>query len=478
MIHHIKWSFIAQIGCSGLSILFTLLIMNVLDPLDYGLIGMILPLYIFGGMMANFAQDRSIIAAEDIDRETLSSLFWIKTIFAMVIAVLLLLTKPWIIEFYAEPKLNIIIIWFAVLLIFQSFSDVYKAILYRCFSFKALALIEIFTIGCSGLVGYLLALYGWGFHALIAKEVLSVFLMFVLMVLVSKWRPYFSISWIKVKKHWTFGKNVTTARLMNYFSRNLDDILVGKKFGSSPLGIYSKSYSLLTLPLTLISKSFLTATLPSMPHLRNDKDRANEMYLKVVRSVLLLNTPLCIILFFGAEDIVNLLLPSVWDETVPLIHLFCVLSSIQAIGPLNDLIYEGMDHTDKIVQYTIISHLITISGILMGYLFGANVFELATFYVVGNFLTFFTNQYFVHRMTTINIRRLLSNMAPYFILAIIASIIQLFTLSFFSVHNPLLHLAIVTTISIVFFYAPMTILFPNQFSELKSTLLKLIPSIK
>jgi O-antigen/teichoic acid export membrane protein len=452
--------------------------MNVLDPFDYGLMGMVLPIYIFGGMIANFAQDRSIIAAPSIDQDTLSSLFWTKSILAIGIAALFLLVKSLIVQFYAEPKLNSIIIWLSFLLIFQSFSDVYKAIMYRRFSFKALALIEIFTIGCSGIVGYILALNGWAFQALIAKEVIAVVLMFVLMALVSKWIPYLFFSWKKVKRHWKFGKNVTTARLMNYFSRNLDDILVGKKFGSSSLGIYSKSYSLLTLPLTLISKSFVTATLPSMPHLRDQKEQANEMYLKVVRSVLLLNTPLCIILFFGAEDIVNLLLPSVWDETVPLIKLFCVLSSIQAIGPLNDLIYEGMDHTDKIVRYTIISHLITISGIVTGYFLGANVFELAAFYVGGNFLTFFTNQYFVHRMTGLKIRKLITNIIPYFVLALLASIIMLIVLSIFTFHNPLLHLTIVIALSLVFFYAPMTILFPSQFTELKTALMKLLLSIK
>ena len=41
--------------------------------------------------------------------------------------------------------------------------------------------------------------------------------------------------------------------IVNYFTRNLDKLLIGKYMGMSPLGYYEKSYRLMMLPLQNIT---------------------------------------------------------------------------------------------------------------------------------------------------------------------------------------------------------------------------------
>jgi PST family polysaccharide transporter len=49
-----------------------------------------------------------------------------------------------------------------------------------------------------------------------------------------------------------FGGNLTAFNLLNYFSRNFDNILIGRVLGCS-LGIYTKAYGLLMLPIAQIN---------------------------------------------------------------------------------------------------------------------------------------------------------------------------------------------------------------------------------
>jgi PST family polysaccharide transporter len=46
-----------------------------------------------------------------------------------------------------------------------------------------------------------------------------------------------------------FGRDLTGYNVLNYFTRNLDNLLIGKLWGAQQLGIYAKAYQLLLMPL-------------------------------------------------------------------------------------------------------------------------------------------------------------------------------------------------------------------------------------
>ena len=49
------------------------------------------------------------------------------------------------------------------------------------------------------------------------------------------------------------GTNLTGFNILNYFTRNFDNVLIGRMLGAGPLGIYSKAYGLLLMPMTQLS---------------------------------------------------------------------------------------------------------------------------------------------------------------------------------------------------------------------------------
>lgn len=59
---------------------------------------------------------------------------------------------------------------------------------------------------------------------------------------------------------------------MNYFSRNLDKILVGKYIGMQSLGYYEKSYRLMMLPLSTITNVITPTIQPMFSDYQNEKD--------------------------------------------------------------------------------------------------------------------------------------------------------------------------------------------------------------
>jgi len=50
--------------------------------------------------------------------------------------------------------------------------------------------------------------------------------------------------------------------VVNFFARNLDNMLIGRVWGSQQLGLYAKAYQLLTLPIDQINAPITTAAPP------------------------------------------------------------------------------------------------------------------------------------------------------------------------------------------------------------------------
>ena len=47
-----------------------------------------------------------------------------------------------------------------------------------------------------------------------------------------------------------FGGGVTGFAFLNYWARQADDLLIGRFMGEAALGLYSRAYALMLLPLT------------------------------------------------------------------------------------------------------------------------------------------------------------------------------------------------------------------------------------
>ncbi|WP_254558335.1 oligosaccharide flippase family protein, partial [Salmonella enterica] len=78
-----------------------------------------------------------------------------------------------------------------------------------------------------------------------------------------------------------FVKHQTGFSVINYFYRNLDNLLVGKFLGTTLLGNYSKSYQLLSFPITI----FLNVINPVMQPILAEHEKnvvlIRDTYLKV-----------------------------------------------------------------------------------------------------------------------------------------------------------------------------------------------------
>ncbi len=64
--------------------------------------------------------------------------------------------------------------------------------------------------------------------------------------------------------------------MINFFSRNLDNALIGRFWGSYQLGLYAKAYQMLLLPMEQINAPIASVAVPALSRLADSPERYRE----------------------------------------------------------------------------------------------------------------------------------------------------------------------------------------------------------
>ena len=107
----------------------------------------------------------------------------------------------------------------------------------------------------------------------------------------ARWKPNRPKAQFVDKEIGRFGANLTGFTFVNYFARNLDNILIGHKAGSVALGFYDRAYKLLYFPIQNINGPLYRVMTPLLSRVQDDRPRFREMFLRSTGQLTLFIVP-------------------------------------------------------------------------------------------------------------------------------------------------------------------------------------------
>src|SRR5690606_17232490 len=110
-----------------------------------------------------------------------------------------------------------------------------------------------------------------------------------------------------------FGVNLTGSALAGNLRLNADNILIGRFFGPEALGIYSRSFALLLLPVNQINGPLNPIAIPALSRLACRPPEYVRFYRRAVGVLALLALPCPLFCFAAAPAIIALLLGPGWE---------------------------------------------------------------------------------------------------------------------------------------------------------------------
>ena len=280
----VLWAGGARVGQQMLQFGVTIVLARLLGPSDFGLFAMIAVFAGFASLLVDFGLSAALVQRKAVEERHLSTAFWMNLAAGAALTALMAAAAPAIAAFYGEPRLLTLTLVLSCNFLLASPVIVQAAILYRSMNFRRLAAIETFAAVVAGGLAIAAAVYGLGVWSL-AVQVLGrePTVRLVALWLVTSWRPSFRVDRQAARELWGYSSHLAGFSTLNYWTRNLDNLLVGRFVGPYGLGIYSRAYSTMMLPLTPGLAVVSRVMFPALARIQDDHGRVKRAYLRVGR---------------------------------------------------------------------------------------------------------------------------------------------------------------------------------------------------
>ena len=352
----------AQAGKFALQFGSTALLARLLTPKDYGLIAMVTAVTGFVAIFKDLGLSAATVQRKEITRQQSSNLFWINVACSVALMLILVAAAPLIARFYKHPELTWVTIALSASFIFGGLTAQHQALLRRQMRFGALARIEVAAMACGVAAALIAAWFGLRYWALVLMIVVQAASNMVMVWIASPWTPSLPAREAQVGSMLKFGGNLTGFNIVNYFTRNADNLLIGWFWGDVLLGLYSKAYQLLLLPLNQVAAPVSSVVLPALSRLQDDPERYRNYYRKAMTPLALMILPIVVFMAADAHAIVRIVLGEKWLEAAVLFQLLAPAALVGGLNVATGWVYQSLGRTDRQLRWGVLASVLTVSG--------------------------------------------------------------------------------------------------------------------
>jgi len=355
----------------ALSIVATAILARLLTPQDYGLIGMVAVFTGFVAMFKDLGLSLATVQRAEIGYDQISTLFWVNVTISAAITLLMILLAPLIGWFYGEPRLILITMVTAIGFVFGGLAVQHEALLKRQMRFYALSVIAFTSMMIGYVVGIFFAWRGARYWSLVFSQLALLASNSLGVWLVCRWRPGRPKRNTGVRSMLSFGGNITGYALINYVSKNCDNLIVGRAFGAQLLGLYSKATQLLSLPTDQINEPLATVTIPALSRLADSPERYRQAYLRIMEKVIMVTMPAVMLMLATADWLVLIILGPQWGYTAKIFIFMGVAGLFQPVAATGGWLLVSQGRVRDMLRWSMINAPISILSLLAGLPWGA-----------------------------------------------------------------------------------------------------------
>lgn len=291
---------------------------RMLAPAEFGLVAMVTPIVGFLQMFSEMGLLPATVQKPTISQRELSGLFWVNLAVSAVLALLVVACSPAVAWFYGEPRAKAVTACLGALLLLAGLSAQPMALMNRTLSFLPLAAIDIAAATAAAATGIVAAAAGLGYWSLVLMQAANAVAVLVLAWSLTGWRPTRPRRVPGLGSLLHFGGHVTAFNVVNYFSYNLDNVLIGATWGEAPLGLYSRGFRLMLVPVAQIVVPFARIAVPLLSRLHDSPEEYRATYTKMLRVTLLATTPGIAFAVVMAHQLIVTVLGQRWEATAPI----------------------------------------------------------------------------------------------------------------------------------------------------------------
>jgi PST family polysaccharide transporter len=311
----------------------TLIVVRILTPADYGLVGMAALYLGLVKLVSEFGLGAAVLALRDLTDHQIQQLNTFSLYFGVAGFALSAAAATPIGVFFHAPALPAVVMVSSTVSIISALRSVPSALLQRDMQFKHLSVIDMVRAVVGVVTVVILALLGFGYWSLVWNEVLAAVAASALTVWLRPVR--FRMPRLgALRAAMRFSGHVILSRVAWYSYSNSDFLVAGKFLGEVALGAYSLAWTLTTLPVEKVTTLVMGVTPAFFARAQKDNAEVRRYLLVLTEGLALITFPASVGMALTATDFAPVVLGPKWTGAIGPLRLLALYVSIRSVSPL------------------------------------------------------------------------------------------------------------------------------------------------
>lgn len=360
------WKFSERILAQGVSFLVSVVLARLLTPNDYGIVAIILIFISLADVFVTSGFSTALVQNKNATVKDFSTNFYCSLLVSIVIYLVLFFLAPVISEFYNSSELCLVLRVFSLRIPLSAFSAIQHAYVERNMLFKKYFFSTLFGTLVSGIVGVILAYFGFGVWALVAQYLTNTFIDIVVLLITVPWKPTFEFSYNSAVKMMKYGWKIFAADFAGTFFEQLRSIIIGKVYTSADLAFYNKGNQLPTLITSNVGSSIMSVLFPAMSNFNDDLEKVKYITRRAVKIMAYVMFPLLFGLSAVSKPLVEFLFTDRWLMAVPYVRILSIAYAISLIGSISLQAIKAVGRSDILLKLEIIKKPVYLLLLIVG----------------------------------------------------------------------------------------------------------------
>jgi len=360
---------------------------RLLTQEDFGYYAAISAITLIFASLSEAGIGSAIIQRKDLDQRFVNNAFTLCLTCGLLFGGLLLIFSGFLAETFIDDSMKVPIQIMAITLLFNSLTSAYRSIMQRNLDFFKIGLINLVSLIITSIVAIVLAVYGLGYYAIIAKALLASFISIVLFAIFSRCR--FRISWDGriIKEIFSFSGWLTAAGIFNNLAQQVDRLLMTKFLGVDILGAYNRPKEFISQISSKINSIFDSALFPVLSSIQDDNEALFRSYLKSLYGLNLFSSVLALAFIVNSELIIRVFFGESWLNLTHVFQLLSIVLLVNVDARLEDCYLRSLGLTKSQFFFRLAEFFFNVIGIIIGTKWGIIGVSIAM--LIVNFISVF-----------------------------------------------------------------------------------------
>ncbi len=425
----LKWVTLLQASTTIGQFLIRFILANILFPDEIGLIAIVTVVTELMVTAADMGFNAAIIQRKKLKNSHLSTAFFLNIGSAIVLMFLVIVFSYPLSVFFNDVRLSELFKIVSFIILIRASVSVQIGLLDRKLRFKKIVILSLVALIFSSIAKIILAKNGYGAKSIAYGDILNQLIIAGYLWITSSWIPSIKkVTKQAFRELFSFGGNIMLVNTINMLSSKLDTMLIGRIAGTFATGLFSIAALVSDTLVSIINNIVQRVLFPSFSRIQDDKSKMRTGYLQATKYISLLGIPICIGIFFLADEIVNLFLQEAYKPAIILIKILSFRAVFNSMGGiLWGQVLKATGKSRLVLILTIVKLFALVVFVYAGSFFGLEGIAAATVFYGAVFR--FVYQHFINRIIEIKmfeyIKSLFPALASTFLMAISIFLIQL-----------------------------------------------------